>query len=131
MKRFAGSMLAIALLALLPRCVDTSALDFVPVDAGVADATSPACVSCMTGEDGPCWSAYEPCSKIPACVAVMQCLIDLGCLTRALGVDRVTCGLPCLDEQDGGFGAEDPTIQALLQINSCALQSCTGVCVAE
>lgn len=128
MNRLAGLIVGIALFALLPRCVDTSALDYVPTDAGVPDATSPACVSCMTAQDGPCWTAYEPCSVIPACVAVMQCLLDTGCLTLPVPADRITCGLPCLDVQEGGFGGDNPTILALAQINLCALQACTEVC---
>jgi hypothetical protein len=120
-------LVALGLVALLlPRCVDTSALDYVASEAAPDATTSPACVECMTAQQGPCWQAYEPCS---VCVDVMQSLIDIGCLTSPVPIDRITCGLPCLDKS-GVKAADDPTVLALAQINLCALNSCTAECTA-
>jgi hypothetical protein len=134
MSRLSLVVAAVVLMStLLPDCVDTSALDFVPPNADAATdgpgdgGTDPICTQCLIGESGPCWDKYEACAEIPICVVVMQCLLDKACLMLPAPADRISCGLPCLEEH-GVLAGNDPTVQALAQVNICALQSCTDAC---
>jgi hypothetical protein len=126
-----GLMLAIS--ALLLECVDTSPIDFVPEarDAGQSDGPiDPLCNDCLRGEEGPCWSVYEPCSAIPVCVLVMDCLFEGGCWAPPDIAARISCGLPCL-ERYGVLAGNDATVTALGQINVCRVNSCGDACTAR
>jgi hypothetical protein len=116
--------------ALPSACVDTSALDYVPPATEAGIGTVPACVECITSQNGPCWAQYEPCLQNSLCEVVLQCLIDRACMMLPVPVDRVTCGLPCASEH-GLVNANDPAIQKLAELNICALQNCTEQCDAQ
>jgi len=116
----------LVLSALLPDCVDTSALDYVPTTLDAGSGTPPACVECVTGQSGPCWTDFQHCLDLEICTNVMQCLIDKGCIALP-AADRVTCGLPCATEH-GLVSATDPSIAVLSDLNICALTNCPIEC---
>jgi hypothetical protein len=115
--------------ALLPDCVDTSALDYVPPSAEGGSGSPPACIECLTGQTGPCAAEYARCLEFPVCEAVMQCLIDKGCVLLPNPNDRVSCGLPCAQEH-GLLSGSDPAIEFLASINVCGLANCLDDCKA-
>jgi len=124
-----GIVCALLIGALLPDCVDTSALDYVPPSAEGGTGSPPACIECLTGQNGPCAAEYARCLEFPVCDAVMQCLIDKGCVLLPNPNDRVSCGLPCATE-NGLLSGSDPSIPVLSSINTCGLTNCTEKCKA-
>jgi hypothetical protein len=114
--------------ALLPDCVDTSALDYSPPSTEGGVVSPPACIECLTGQTGPCRAEYERCVEFPVCEAVMQCLIEKGCVLLPVPNDRVSCGLPCATEH-GLLSGSDPAILVLSSINTCGLTNCTDECI--
>jgi len=121
---------ALALSALLPDCVDTSALDYVPPNVEAGSGSPPACIECLTGQTGPCSAEYQGCLEFPVCEAVMQCLIDRACVLLPVPADRVSCGLPCAQEH-GLLSGSDPAINVLAAINICGLTNCTEECLSQ
>jgi hypothetical protein len=125
---FLVTVCMLALGALLPDCVDTSALDYSPPGTEAGAGSPPACIECLTGPTGSCAAEYERCVEFPVCEAVLQCLIDKGCVLMPNPNDRVSCGLPCATE-NGLLSGSDPSIGALSSINTCGLTNCTDECI--
>ena len=116
----------------LAACVDTSPLDYVPKDtdsgAVVADASiQSACSLCITDESGACAAQYQACEGDTKCAALAACGLDAGCFTVPVLQDRIQCFTPCL-MQVGVLAGGDPALQLALELNACALASCSQIC---
>jgi hypothetical protein len=119
----------------LVRCVDTSPLPFhkdaAATDGSVGDAAViEQCKRCVVDVGAPCREQYDACVGIPKCEPSLECLFDSGCFEFASIQDRVQCGLPCLTAQ-GVLAGNDPTTQALAQMNVCIATSCKDACFVK
>lgn len=123
--------------ASVTQCVDTSPLAFEPKkdggtsDAGPADAAViQSCKKCLTDANAPCSAEYGACAKLVKCPPTLECLLDRGCFESSAIENRISCGLPCLNAQ-GVLSGNDPTTQALGQINACIASKCSQECFVK
>lgn len=138
MKRPLISFMAVLASTAFIRCVDTSPLAYVPEkpEGGVRDgsvgdgALVQSCRRCLDQDGAPCRQQYDACVNITKCATVLDCVLDAGCFSIVKLEDRITCGTPCL-QKEGVFSANDPTIQALGQVNVCIVASCSDQCFAK
>jgi hypothetical protein len=91
----------------------------------------PTCLGCLNWPDDAappgCAAELAVCMTNPKCAATYSCCVASGCFATGSFRGIVNCGIPCAEDA-GIVSSNDPAVQLIDNIATCATCNCNVIC---